>query len=76
MGAELLRAAFEHVGKKPSDKALESAATKMRLSDREEMLARLGSTELRPRDVVSLIYQRLVSRMSPSRPKTCGHWFG
>ena len=28
MGAELLRAAFEHVGKKPSDKALESAATK------------------------------------------------
>ena len=31
MGAELLRAAFEHVGKKPSDKALESAATKMRL---------------------------------------------
>ena len=59
MGAELLRAAFEHVGKKPSDKALESAATKMRLSDREEMLARLGSTELRPRDVVSLIYPEI-----------------
>jgi GTP pyrophosphokinase/guanosine-3',5'-bis(diphosphate) 3'-pyrophosphohydrolase len=60
MGAELLRAAFEHVGKKPSDKALESAATKMRLSDREEMLARLGSTELRPRDIVSMIYPEIV----------------
>ena len=31
----------------------------MRLSDREEMLARLGSTELRPRDVVSLIYPEI-----------------
>jgi GTP diphosphokinase / guanosine-3',5'-bis(diphosphate) 3'-diphosphatase len=43
LGHELARSAFEHVGKKATDKVLETAARHLRLEDRETLLARLGS---------------------------------
>ena len=59
LGRELARAAFEHVGKKPTDKALERAAKTLRLVDRGEVLARLGSAELTAAQVLSAVYPDL-----------------
>ncbi|SDO12050.1 GTP pyrophosphokinase/guanosine-3',5'-bis(diphosphate) 3'-pyrophosphohydrolase [Lutimaribacter pacificus] len=59
LGRELARAAFENVGKKATDKALDTAARQLRLSDRNELLARLGSAELTGREVVQAIYPDL-----------------
>ncbi|WP_324751494.1 bifunctional (p)ppGpp synthetase/guanosine-3',5'-bis(diphosphate) 3'-pyrophosphohydrolase [Roseovarius sp. Pro17] len=56
LGRELARAAFEHVGKRVTDKALTTAARNLRLRDTSTLLARLGSSELTARDVVSAVY--------------------
>ncbi|MFX0540798.1 RelA/SpoT family protein [Roseovarius sp. S4756] len=59
LGRELARAAFEHVGKRATDKALTAAARNLRLTDTGALLARLGSAELTARDVVSAVYPDL-----------------
>ncbi len=59
LGHELARAAFDHVGKKASDKALRTAAKMMGLADEEDLLARLGSAEVTARRVVELLYPEL-----------------
>ncbi len=56
LGRELARLAFEHVGRKVTDKALATAAKQLRLKDTDELLARLGSAELQARDVVGILY--------------------
>jgi GTP pyrophosphokinase/guanosine-3',5'-bis(diphosphate) 3'-pyrophosphohydrolase len=64
LGRELARSAFEHVGQKATDKALEAAARHLRLKDRSELLARLGSAELTGHDVVQALYPDLVPDQS------------
>ncbi len=64
LGREIARAAFEHVGKKASDKVLEKAATTLRIADAETLLARLGAADLSARDVVAAIYPDLTPRPS------------
>ncbi|KUJ85084.1 GTP pyrophosphokinase [Ruegeria marisrubri] len=59
LGRELARAAFEHVGRKATDKALETAAKHLRLKNSEELLARLGSAELTAHDVIEAVYPEL-----------------
>ncbi|MCT8158825.1 RelA/SpoT family protein [Pseudoruegeria sp. SHC-113] len=59
LGRELARVAFEHIGKKVTDKALRTAAANLRLKDTNELLARLGSAELKARDVVETLYPDL-----------------
>ncbi|WP_395540767.1 RelA/SpoT family protein [Neotabrizicola sp. sgz301269] len=59
LGHELARAAFDHVGKKASDKALRTAARMMGLTDEQDLLARLGSAEITARRVVELLYPEL-----------------
>jgi GTP pyrophosphokinase/guanosine-3',5'-bis(diphosphate) 3'-pyrophosphohydrolase len=59
LGQELVRAAFEHVGKKASDKALRTAARMLGIPDETELLARLGSAELTARKVVETLYPEL-----------------
>ncbi|MEL7257659.1 MAG: RelA/SpoT AH/RIS domain-containing protein, partial [Pseudomonadota bacterium] len=59
LGRELARAAFEHVGKKPTDKALERAAKTLRLKNHDEVLARLGSAELTAQQVLNAVYPDL-----------------
>ncbi|MFY0594836.1 MAG: bifunctional (p)ppGpp synthetase/guanosine-3',5'-bis(diphosphate) 3'-pyrophosphohydrolase [Cognatishimia sp.] len=59
LGFELARAAFEHVGKKPSDKVLDMAAKQLRLDSRETLLARLGSAELSANQVVQAVFPEL-----------------
>jgi guanosine-3',5'-bis(diphosphate) 3'-pyrophosphohydrolase len=59
LGQELARAAFDHMGKKASDKALRTAAKMMGLGDETELLARIGSAELPARRVLELLYPEL-----------------
>lgn len=60
LGRELARAAFEHVGKKSTDKVLAMAAKQLRLDDADAVLARMGSAELTGHDVVQSVYPDLV----------------
>jgi GTP pyrophosphokinase/guanosine-3',5'-bis(diphosphate) 3'-pyrophosphohydrolase len=60
LGRELARVAFEHVGRKATDKALRTAAKQMGVGDAGELLARLGSAELAARDVVAVLYPEAV----------------
>lgn len=62
LGQELARAAFEHVGKKATDKALRTAAKMLGMPDETELLASLGSAELTARKVVETLYPELVQR--------------
>lgn len=62
LGAELARVAFDHVGKKASEKALRTAAKQLGLADSDELLARLGSAEMSARDVVATLYPGLTPR--------------
>ncbi|SDE26716.1 RelA/SpoT family protein [Ruegeria marina] len=59
LGHELARSAFDHVGRKATDKALDTAAKHLRLKNRDELLARLGSAELTAHDVVQAVYPEL-----------------
>ena len=59
LGMELARAAFEAIGRKATDKVLETAARSLRLKSSDELLARLGSAELTSHDVVQAVYPEL-----------------
>ncbi|MFN3971580.1 MAG: RelA/SpoT family protein [Gemmobacter sp.] len=59
LGQELARSAFEHVGRKATDKALRTAARMLGLGDDTELLARLGSAEITARKVVETLYPEL-----------------
>jgi GTP pyrophosphokinase/guanosine-3',5'-bis(diphosphate) 3'-pyrophosphohydrolase len=59
LGRELARAAFDHVGRKASDKALRTAARTMGLADETDLLARLGSAEMPARRVLEVLYPEL-----------------
>ena len=60
LGRELARVAFEHVGRKATDKALKTAAKQMGVGDAGELLARLGSAEMAAREVVAVLYPEAV----------------
>ena len=62
LGRELARVAFENVGRKASDKALAAAARTLGLDSGDEVLARLGSAELRSGEVIEAIYPDLAAR--------------
>lgn len=71
LGRELARSAFEHVDRKATDKALETAARALRISSVNELLASLGAAELTTHDVVQAVYPELTSQegdlVSPRR---------
>jgi len=62
LGRELARAAFAHVSKRATDKALSTAAKNLRLASGDEVLARLGSAELTGREVVQSVYPDLTPK--------------
>lgn len=59
LGRELARSAFEHVGKKATDKVLATAARALQLADVDDLLEKLGSAEKTGREVVSAVYPEL-----------------
>jgi len=62
LGQELARVAFEHVGRKVTDKALKIAAKHLALADEKEVLARIGSAELTASEVLAVIYPELAQQ--------------
>ena len=56
LGQELARSAFEQIGKKVTDKVLETAARHLRLKDPHELLYRMGSAELTANELVDAVY--------------------
>ncbi|SIS59702.1 RelA/SpoT family protein [Phaeovulum vinaykumarii] len=62
LGTELVRVAFEHVGRKVTDKALRTAAKTLGVGDPDELLARIGSAEMTAREVIETLYPELASR--------------
>ena len=62
LGQELARVAFEHIGRKASDKALRIAAKTLGLPNETEVLARLGSAELTANEVIGAIYPELATQ--------------
>ncbi|WP_380054739.1 RelA/SpoT family protein [Falsihalocynthiibacter sp. SS001] len=61
LGRELARVAFEHIGKRATEKTLQRAATQLGLANSSELLARLGSAELSARDAVTTVYPELAA---------------
>lgn len=59
LGRELVRVAFENVGKKLTDKALRTAGKSKGLVTVDDLLEQVGSAEISSRDVVSAIYPEL-----------------
>ena len=64
LGQELARAAFDHVGKKASEKALRTAAKMLGMADENDLLARLGSAEMPARRVVEILYPELAQAVA------------
>jgi len=62
LGLELARVAFDHVGKRASQKALSTAAKQLGLASSDDLLARIGAAELAATEVVETIYPDLVPR--------------
>ena len=62
LGRELVRVAFERIGKKATDKALETAAKTLVIDSADEMLAQLGAAEITASQVVRGIYPELAER--------------
>jgi GTP pyrophosphokinase/guanosine-3',5'-bis(diphosphate) 3'-pyrophosphohydrolase len=62
LGRELARVAFEHVGKRATDKALTTAAKHMGFADVPELLTQVGAAEVTAREVVESIYPDLVAK--------------
>jgi len=60
LGREIARVALERVGKKASDKALETAAKRLGLADGADVLARLGAAEMTGRDLVETLYPEIM----------------
>jgi len=59
LGRELARVAFEHIGKRATEKALKTAAKQLGVGSDQDLLARIGSAELAARDVVRALYPKL-----------------
>ncbi|MEP5729072.1 MAG: bifunctional (p)ppGpp synthetase/guanosine-3',5'-bis(diphosphate) 3'-pyrophosphohydrolase [Sulfitobacter sp.] len=59
LGRELARSAFAQVGKRATEKALRTAAKRLRFGGAEDLLARLGSSEITGREIVQSVYSDL-----------------
>jgi GTP pyrophosphokinase/guanosine-3',5'-bis(diphosphate) 3'-pyrophosphohydrolase len=59
LGRELARVAFEHVGRRLTDKALNTAAKQLGIETGTELLAYIGSAEVTARKVIETLYPDL-----------------
>lgn len=59
LGQELARVAFDHVGRKMTDKAMRTAARTLAMPDTDELLARIGSAEISTQEVLGALYPEL-----------------
>jgi GTP pyrophosphokinase/guanosine-3',5'-bis(diphosphate) 3'-pyrophosphohydrolase len=59
LGRELVRVAFDHISKRPTDKALGAAARQLGLENSSELLARIGAAEVTSGEVIATLYPDL-----------------
>ena len=59
LGSELARVAFERIGKKATDRALQTAARKMGKENSDDILAALGAAEITSRELITNLYPNL-----------------
>ena len=70
LGRELARAAFSHLGKRATEKALRTAARTQGFDDEEDMLAAIGASEVSAREIVQALYpERAADRVEPDVPQ-------
>ncbi|MEM9343242.1 MAG: bifunctional (p)ppGpp synthetase/guanosine-3',5'-bis(diphosphate) 3'-pyrophosphohydrolase [Pseudomonadota bacterium] len=62
LGKELARVAFEHVGKRATEKALSTAARQLGLPNSQELLSQLGASEITASNVVQAVYPDLAEK--------------
>lgn len=68
LGREIARVALARIGKKATDKALATAASRLALEDEDDLLAKLGAAEMTGRDLVATLYPELLREAD--RPAT------
>ena len=68
LGRELARVAFDHIGKRATEKALATAAKQMGLKSAEDLLSQIGAAEISARDVVQALYPDLADRGDEVEP--------
>ena len=61
LGSELARVAFERIGKKATDRALQTVAKKMGRDSGDDILAALGAAEITSRELITNLYPNLIS---------------
>ena len=71
LGRELARAAFAQVGKKATDKALETASRALGYDGDEDLLAAIGASQISARQVVAELYPEL-AKVPPSPDVAAG----
>ncbi|MDE0523909.1 MAG: bifunctional (p)ppGpp synthetase/guanosine-3',5'-bis(diphosphate) 3'-pyrophosphohydrolase [Boseongicola sp.] len=62
LGRELVRVAFDRVGKRPTEKAFTTAAKQLGLESGMELLVRIGAAEITAREVIRTLYPDLEGR--------------
>ncbi|MEL7215571.1 MAG: bifunctional (p)ppGpp synthetase/guanosine-3',5'-bis(diphosphate) 3'-pyrophosphohydrolase [Pseudomonadota bacterium] len=79
LGREFIRVSFANRGKKPTDKALETAARRMIDDTALELLRRIGAAEMSAEDVVELLHpspggaKRAAQRLAAAADEKDGH---
>lgn len=68
IGREIARVALEKIGKKATDRALETAAKHMSIATKDDLLEKIGNTEISGSDLVMALYPELVA----DKPSTKG----
>lgn len=62
LGRELARVAFEQLGKRATDKALNTVAKSLGMTDADHVLECLGAAELTGRQITSILYPDMVPK--------------
>ena len=72
LGAEIARVALGNIGKKATDKALETAAKNMGLTSKDDLLAQIGTTQITGTNLAMALYPELLKKgdIKSEKPST------
>ena len=70
LGSEIARMALDRVGKRATQKALQTAAKQMTAGDVDEMLAQLGQAELTGKELINVLYPEMDIPAQPREAAT------
>jgi len=62
LGAEIARVALGKIGKRATEKALVTAAKNLSIGSKDELLARIGTTEITGQDLTMAVYPELLKK--------------